>query len=66
MTITLSAWIIPAAFTLSSFVLAFALVPRPQPSSYLPDIVPGLIAIFNLSMATILSLAVWLFWALVL
>lgn len=64
MTISLGWWALPAIITLAAYAVAWWRVPAPQPSSYFPDTGPVILGFIYLSLATVVSLAAWLMWAL--
>jgi hypothetical protein len=55
----------PTAITIAAYVAAFASIPKADHGSYFPDIAPVVMGITYLGLATIVSLAAWLVWALV-
>lgn len=60
MTITLGWWALPAAITILSIGSAF--LPDSSPRGY-GDLGSGIVGMFHLLIAVIVSLAAWLLWA---
>lgn len=63
-TITFGWWLFPAAITCVAYAVALWSIPAPRPSSYFPDFGPAIQGFIYLSLATMVSLAAWLVWAL--
>lgn len=57
-------WLAPAILTIFAYAVAWWQIPKPQPSSYMPDVTPAIVGLVTMFAATIVSLAAWLAWAL--
>jgi len=63
MTIELGWWLLPLAITIAAYITVWVKCPEKSPGGYIPDVVSPLIGVGMLLIATIVSLAAWLVWA---
>lgn len=64
MTIHIGWWVLPLIISLAAYAVAWWRIPASQPGGYFPDFGPAIVGFVNLSLASIVTLSVWLTWAL--